>query len=132
MYYCFKCIKEGHKPSACELVENWNKKNLANSGEFVKMDNYRNCPHCKIMIERESGCNRMHCDKSVGGCGKNFCWRCMGDHGYDFMDFNKDPRGGCSKAEEIEKNENSEEYQDLVNKRIADPDLLKYKTYFDR
>jgi len=51
----------------------------------MELDNYRNCPHCGILIERSEGCNRMHC---VGpGCGKFFCWRCMGDHGYEFMDF---------------------------------------------
>jgi len=52
----------------------------------MELENYRNCPHCGILIERTEGCNRMHC-VGTGACGKFFCWRCMGDHGYDFMDF---------------------------------------------
>jgi len=84
------------------------------------------------MIERSSGCNRMHCEKASGGCGKFFCWRCMGDHGYEFMDFNKDPRGGCDKAKEIEEGTDTKAKAELDKSRIADPELKKFKEYVDK
>lgn len=85
-YFCFKCTKEGHKPVICELVTKWEIQGQESNGNLMELDNYRNCPHCGILIERTEGCNRMHC-AGTGACGKFFCWRCLEDHGYDFMDF---------------------------------------------
>mmetsp|Transcript_62783 Transcript_62783/g.53250 ORF Transcript_62783/g.53250 Transcript_62783/m.53250 type:complete len:90 (+) Transcript_62783:106-375(+) len=39
---------------------------------FTKM-----CPKCSQNIEKNSGCNHMTCQKSVGGCGHEFCWLCL-------------------------------------------------------
>ena len=46
------------------LLESW-----AESSEDVKK-----CPECKILIEKNGGCNHMTCPK----CGVDICWMCMG------------------------------------------------------
>jgi len=38
------------------------------------------CPQCKTSIEKSSGCDHMTCSKSSGGCGHEFCWRCLADY----------------------------------------------------
>lgn len=38
----------------------------------MRKQGYKPCPWCKQMIERDSGCDHMHCDR----CGKNFCYNC--------------------------------------------------------
>jgi ariadne-1 len=78
--FCFKCIKEGHRPCSCEMVEVWDKKNNSES-ENVKWitANTKQCPGCKKFIEKNQGCNHMTCRKEAGGCGHEFCWLCFAD-----------------------------------------------------
>ena len=44
--------------------------------EFVmlqkRIGNYQRCPKCRVMVERSSGCDMMHCSR----CGQSFCFRC--------------------------------------------------------
>ncbi|XP_051171593.1 E3 ubiquitin-protein ligase RNF14-like [Leptopilina boulardi] len=35
-------------------------------------NNSKNCPHCKVAIEKSDGCNKMAC----GHCNTFFCWLC--------------------------------------------------------
>ena len=46
------------------------------SFEFVmlqkRLGKYQRCPHCRIMVERTSGCDMMHCSR----CQQKFCFRC--------------------------------------------------------
>ena len=63
-------------PEAQErLLERW-----AEGSEDVKK-----CPECKVLIEKNGGCNHMTCPK----CRAHICWRCMGvfttDTIYDHM-----------------------------------------------
>eukprot|EP00127_Corallochytrium_limacisporum_P002731 Clim_evm40s136 gene=Clim_evmTU40s136 len=37
-----------------------------------KLKNSKRCPQCCIFIQRDDGCNRMHC----AYCGHRFCWVC--------------------------------------------------------
>ena len=37
-----------------------------------KMGKYQSCPKCKMMVERVSGCDMMHCSQ----CKTMFCWSC--------------------------------------------------------
>ena len=90
---CVSC-GEDHEGFSCEewkihrdpeaqerLLEGW-----AEGSEHVKK-----CPECKILIEKNGGCNHMTCPK----CRAHICWRCMGvfttDDIYDHMN---DVHGG--------------------------------------
>jgi hypothetical protein len=46
------------------------------SFEFVmlqkRLGKYQRCPKCRIMVERTSGCDMMHCSR----CSQAFCFRC--------------------------------------------------------
>ena len=46
------------------LLEGWAERN-----EHIKK-----CPTCKILIEKDGGCNRMTCPE----CETHICWRCGG------------------------------------------------------
>lgn len=35
------------------------------------------CPKCKKPIEKNGGCLHMTCKRVAGGCGHEFCWRCL-------------------------------------------------------
>jgi hypothetical protein len=35
------------------------------------------CPECNVKIEKNDGCDHMTCRRGVGGCGHEFCWRCL-------------------------------------------------------
>lgn len=37
------------------------------------------CPKCRESIEKEGGCDHMTC-RPPGGCGYEFCWRCLADY----------------------------------------------------
>lgn len=37
----------------------------------------KKCPTCRSPIEKNDGCDHMTCNKYSGGCGGEFCWRCM-------------------------------------------------------
>ena len=78
--FCFKCLRETHRPCDCEMIGQWEKKNTSNS-ENVKwlLLNTKQCPACHKYIEKNQGCNHMTCQKKAGGCGYEFCWICMGE-----------------------------------------------------
>ena len=42
-------------------------------------ENVKKCPRCKILIEKNGGCNHMICP----GCGAHICWRCMEEFAQD-------------------------------------------------
>uniref|UniRef100_A0A2K5LRH6 RBR-type E3 ubiquitin transferase n=1 Tax=Cercocebus atys TaxID=9531 RepID=A0A2K5LRH6_CERAT len=45
----------------------------------------KDCPKCNICIEKNGGCNHMHCSK----CKHDFCWMCLGDwktHGSEYYE----------------------------------------------
>jgi len=79
-YFCFRCGDEGHEPALCKQVEKWK---VQNSGGDEKLNEKfissisRKCPNCNSAIEKNGGCNHMHCQK----CHYHFCWLCMGKFG---------------------------------------------------
>ena len=78
--FCFKCLKDSHRPCDCYMLEVWEKK-TKNDAENVKwlLVNTKQCPNCKKYIEKNQGCNHMTCRKEAGGCGYEFCWICLGE-----------------------------------------------------
>ena len=51
--FCFKCGAESHRPCECELTNQWNMKNSAESENITWiMANTKPCPKCKKSIEK--------------------------------------------------------------------------------
>lgn len=78
--FCFKCLKESHRPCDCAMAQNWEEK-CKSDGENAKwlVVNTKQCPNCHKFIEKNQGCNHMTCRKEAGGCGYEFCWICLGE-----------------------------------------------------
>ena len=73
--YCFKCGLESHRPVICEMNKVWNQKANAESENVTWiLANTKECPKCNRCIEKNQGCNHIHCSQ----CGHDFCWICMG------------------------------------------------------
>jgi len=91
--FCFKCLREGHRPCDCEMVQYWENKSKSD-GENTKwlIVNTKQCPNCHKYIEKNQGCNHMTCRKEAGGCGYEFCWICLGEwkpHGSSWYECKK-------------------------------------------
>lgn len=112
--FCFKCIRDGHRPCPCDMIGIWEGKNQSES-ENVKwlQVNTKKCPACHKHIEKNQGCNHMTCRKEAGGCGHEFCWICMGDW---------KGHSTCNKFEQKDE-------KDMINIKH---ELDKYIFYFDR
>ena len=78
--FCFKCLRETHRPCDCEMMQIWEDKSKSD-GENAKwlLVNTKQCPNCHKYIEKNQGCNHMTCRKEAGGCGYEFCWICLGE-----------------------------------------------------
>ena len=79
--FCRKCFKiGGHLPNEppCNIddlnVEFFNELNKENS--YNVRVKYKQCPKCKVLIEKIDGCNQMKCIN----CGFNFCWLCLKEY----------------------------------------------------
>jgi ariadne-1 len=74
--WCFSCQDEWHAPAMCDDVKKWRKKFLDDSETCNWLHaNTRDCPKCKVPINKDGGCNHMHCKK----CDAHFCWVCLGN-----------------------------------------------------
>jgi len=76
--WCSSCKIPWHFDATCEQYKEWkDKKNKKNDGqkqfeEWVKAHT-KECPACKVIIEKNRGCNHMTCTK----CRYEFCWLCL-------------------------------------------------------
>ena len=79
--FCNECRKIGghYRPdSICRKSE----LNLDLLNELKKKNptkiyqNYKQCPECKVLIEKNDGCNEMKCLN----CGISFCWLCLREY----------------------------------------------------
>ncbi|KAH7730986.1 ubiquitin-conjugating enzyme E2-binding protein 1 [Aphelenchoides avenae] len=76
--FCFQCTKEWHDPVDCGILKLWLKKCADDSETYNWLSAHtKDCPKCKVSIEKNGGCNHMTCRN--GACKYEFCWLCMGD-----------------------------------------------------
>jgi len=116
--FCFKCSESWHAPLTCLYLKKWLKK-CADDSETSHWINAhtKECPRCKIVIEKNGGCNHMVCRSST--CKYEFCWTCLGawePHGPQWYTCNR-----------YDKNEKAKEAQETSRSR-----LQRYLFYFDR
>ncbi|KAI6180250.1 RBR-type E3 ubiquitin transferase [Aphelenchoides besseyi] len=112
--FCFKCTQDYHSPTTCETIKKW----LIKCADDSETANYisantKDCPKCHASIEKNGGCNHMHCTK----CGEHFCWICCQEwksHGSSYYN--------CSKYNDASEN----------NKADARKALERYLHYFTR
>ncbi|KAI0333171.1 hypothetical protein GY45DRAFT_1432668 [Cubamyces sp. BRFM 1775] len=82
--FCFGCGMDfDHRPLICKYTKLWleNAREDAGTSQWIRA-NTRTCPKCQNNIEKNGGCNRIHCRH----CNHQFCWLCMKDwtvHGYN-------------------------------------------------
>ena len=94
--FCFKCkVSPPHDPASCKMMEDWkllidkyigmenHNRTVAGNGDEGTKDlateawiraNTKPCPKCRILIQKNDGCNHMTCKH----CSHEFCWICMG------------------------------------------------------
>lgn len=73
---CFVCGLSAHSPASCQEVKQWDMECDGDGRDLrfiLKIS--KQCPNCKIAIQRISGCNHIVC----GICKHQFCWSCLGD-----------------------------------------------------
>ena len=82
--FCRECLKIGGHSKANSFC----KKNELNLDLFNELkqknpsnihQNYKQCPECKVLIEKNDGCNQMKCLN----CGYSFCWLCLREYTYN-------------------------------------------------
>jgi ariadne-1 len=69
--YCFDCRQKPHAPALCADFEHWHR--IFSSSKYWIQTNTKPCPSCKVPIEKNMGCNHMHCSQ----CQYDFCWLCL-------------------------------------------------------
>ena len=123
MVFCFKCLKETHRPCDCEMIDMWEKKN-SSSSEDAKwlIVNTKQCPKCHRYIEKNQGCNHMTCQKKAGGCGYEFCWICLGEWGPHGSSWYK-----CTKFDQNKVDKEKEKMKENMKY-----DLERYVYFYDR
>ena len=121
--FCFKCLKEGHRPCDCYIIELWEKKTKTdNEAENLKwlIANTKQCPNCHKYIEKNQGCNHMTCRREAGGCGYEFCWICLGEwapHGTSWYE--------CKRADKVKLDK---ENKKMKNMKI---ELERFSKYYE-
>ena len=73
--WCFKCHAPWHEGATCKAFRtgekqfrDWTKGTRVETGDA----NCRQCPTCRVYIERKEGCDHMTCSR----CDSEFCYKC--------------------------------------------------------
>lgn len=48
--------------------------------QYFEREGVKRCPNCGHAIEKNGGCDHMTCNRQAGGCGSEFCIRCLADY----------------------------------------------------
>jgi hypothetical protein len=70
---CTKCNVISHEGMTCEEYQEMNSEENKLFQEYKKEHDVRDCPNCKVGIQKSEGCNHMECMH----CGTHICWFCM-------------------------------------------------------
>ncbi|CAD8152835.1 unnamed protein product [Paramecium octaurelia] len=70
--YCNSCRVAYHYGQTCREFKAGNEDSIK---IYMKKNDVRRCPHCKILIQRIDGCYRVTCT----GCKKSICWKNKAD-----------------------------------------------------
>ena len=76
---CPKCNEVVHKGCSCEAFKTWKEENSKGDAMFelmLKQSQWVQCPWCKQVIERVSGCQFMTCSSVACRGKKYFCFNC--------------------------------------------------------
>ncbi|XKL68058.1 hypothetical protein PGB90_003549 [Kerria lacca] len=89
--FCFLCGENWHDPVKCHLLKKWIKKcdDDSETSNWISA-NTKECPRCKVTIEKDGGCNHMVCKNQ--NCKADFCWVCLGSwepHGSSWYNCNR-------------------------------------------
>jgi len=118
--FCFRCGAPWHDPVKCSLLHKWQKKCDDDSETSNWLNaNTKECPKCKVTIEKDGGCNHMVC-KNIA-CKSEFCWVCLGPwepHGSSWY--------SCNRYDESE----AKQARDAQEKSRAA--LQRYLFYYNR
>lgn len=72
--FCFECYDTDigdHTPVSCDQAKKWVETE-------VNSTILKRCPNCKLIGDNpENTCSIMVCDSKYGGCGVEFCWKCL-------------------------------------------------------
>ncbi|EFC43615.1 predicted protein [Naegleria gruberi] len=108
--FCFNCLKFPHLPATCNMMTAWTVKCQNDSETFNWLAvNTKDCPKCHTPIEKNGGCNHMHCHK----CQHHFCWVCLCDFNHTTY------QHSCGRFEE----------KNTENARVS---LERYLHYYNR
>lgn len=70
---CTTCNVISHDGMTCEEYKEMDSEDNKLFREYKKEHDVRDCPNCKVGIEKSEGCNHMECKN----CGAHICWFCM-------------------------------------------------------
>ena len=71
---CIPCAVAWHDHLTCQQYQHWRKENAQGDSalqELAQREGWKDCPRCKLYIERSEGCNHLTCT-----CGTHFCYLC--------------------------------------------------------
>ena len=76
---CFTHRCEWHSEQTCTQ---YTAKRSEEAAEALmrKTGKFKPCPKCKVIIEKDGGCDHMTCWIDYGGCGAEFCWVCLASY----------------------------------------------------
>ncbi len=84
--YCAQCLIQHDASVTCAQAQfNLQVKQALKNTKIKDKETYewlatntKACPNCKKRIEKNNGCNHMHCRQ----CDHHFCWLCLGPYQY--------------------------------------------------
>ena len=77
--FCFNCLKEWHEGKECNTDID------GSMDKYIRINNAKRCPKCKILIVKNEGCNHMICYN----CKCEFCWLCLNECDYKHFEFGR-------------------------------------------
>lgn len=121
--WCFLCLNENHTPLPCDLVRSWLRKENSDDESLRLVSALtKECPKCKVRIEKNRACNHMTCSQ----CKHQFCWLCKktwdGSHPGGYF--------ACSKySEDLRTGKISDEEKGKIHEQKV---RQKYVYYYER